>query len=197
MFTGIVEAVGEVRRVRKAAFGAELAFSAPFARELAPGQSIAVDGACLTAAAVGEDGFTVHAGSSTLERTVAGRYREGSLVNLERAVRMGARVDGHWVQGHVDGTGALLGIEERGETRLLDFELPREVFHATILHGSVAIHGISLTVHALAAPARCQVAIIPYTWAHTNLSTLVPGDPVNVEADLIGKHVRRFMELRG
>lgn len=168
--------------------------SAPFAHELAPGQSVAVDGACLTVRALGSGTFTLEAGVSTLERTVAGGYRRGSRVNLERAVRAGDRLDGHLVQGHVDGKATFLGLERHDNTRLLDFALPVEVFSGTVLHGSIALSGVSLTVNGLLDGAVCQVALIPHTWEHTNFFTLERGDAVNVEADLVGKYVKRIIE---
>lgn len=199
MFTGIIESVGRVVAVAGLEGGRTLAIAAPFAGELAPGQSVAVDGACLTVRAAGAGGqgeatFTVQVGVSTLERTVAARYGAGAAVNLERAVRLGGRLDGHLVQGHVDGVGAFLGGRTRGDTMLLEFALPEDVFATTVLHGSIAISGVSLTVNRLRAGGLCQVAVIPHTWEHTNFSALEPGDPVNVEADLIGRYVRRIVE---
>ena len=137
--------------------------------------------------------FTVELVTSTLSRTVAGAYREGSPVNLERAMRVDGRLDGHIVQGHVDGVGALEGVRSEGETHFLDFRLPEEVWAMTILHGSITLNGVSLTVNALDVPDRCQIAIIPHTWERTNLSALRPGDGVNVEGDMMGKYVRRLL----
>lgn len=197
MFTGIIECVGKVVTVAGEESGRTLAIAAPFAGELVAGQSVAVDGACLTVRALGDGTFTVQAGASTLERTVAARYDAGAAVNLERALKVGGRLDGHLVQGHVDGLATLLEARTLGETRFLDFALPAGVFAATIPHGSISLNGISLTVNALRGDARCEVAVIPHTWEHTNLSALEPGDPVNVEADLIGRYVRRIMETGG
>lgn len=194
MYTGIVEAVGEVVRVVDDRQGRIVVITTPLAGKLVAGQSVAVDGACLTATAADESTFTAEAGASTLERTIVGGYRAGSRVNLERAIRAGGRMDGHLVQGHVDGLGVFLERKTVGSTRFLDFELPADVFSTTVLHGSIALNGVSLTVNRLQAPAVCQVAIIPYTWKHTNFCLLEPGDGVNVEADLIGKYVRRMVE---
>ena len=199
MFTGIIEAMGEVvdatdvPGLRRLTVHVEPAFL----EGVAPGASIAVDGACLTPVTVGEDRFQVELVLSTLDRTVAGGYAPGSRVNLERAMRADGRLDGHLVQGHVDGIGELLGIHEEGDTRFLDFRIPREVWDLTILHGSISLNGISLTVNTLEAPDRCQVAIIPHTWTHTNLSVLEPGDGVNVEGDLMGKYVQKILGPRG
>jgi riboflavin synthase len=155
-----------------------------------------VDGACLTPVAVEPDGFVVELVLSTLSRTRAGRYVVGSPVNLERAMRADGRLDGHIVQGHVDGVGELLGVRQEGDTRFVDFRIPTEVWDLTILHGSITLNGISLTVNGLEAPDRCQVAIIPHTWTHTNLFALEPGDPVNVEGDLMGKYVQKILGPR-
>ena len=189
--------MGEVVSVTDAGGGRTLAIGAPFAARLSPGQSVAVDGACMTVRDLGPGSFTVEAGASTLERTVAGRYAAGSAVNLERAVRAADRLDGHLVQGHVDGLGTFLEKRSRGNTRFLDFELPGDVFATTIVHGSIALNGVSLTVNDLRDGAVCEVAIIPYSWEHTNFSRLEPGDPVNVEGDLIGRYVQRVIETRG
>lgn len=197
MFTGIIESVGEVVGVTDEGNGRRLVITAPFAQELAPGQSVAVDGACLTVSALGDGTFTVDAGASTLERTVAGGYARGSAVNLERAVRAGDRLDGHLVQGHVDGLATFLERRASGNTKFLDFELPEDVRATTILHGSIALNGVSLTVNGLRHGAVCEVAIIPYSWEHTNFSALEPGDPVNAEADLIGRYVRQIIDIRG
>ena len=197
MFTGIIECVGEVVTVAEEDSGRTLAIAAPFAGELAAGQSVAVDGACLTVRGLDGGTFAVQVGASTMERTVAARYGAGAAVNLERAVKVGGRLDGHLVQGHVDGLAEFLGKRNRGETRFLEFALPADVFATTIPHGSIALNGVSLTVNALRGDARCEVAIIPHTWEHTGFFALEPGDPVNVEADLIGRYVRRIMETGG
>ncbi|MDT8340419.1 MAG: riboflavin synthase [Longimicrobiales bacterium] len=198
MFTGIVEAVGRVvaaedvpglRRMT-------VAVAPEFLEDVTPGASIAVDGACLTPVALAGDRFVVELVLSTLDRTVAGEYSPGRRVNLERALRAGGRLDGHIVQGHVDGVGMLLAVRQEGDTRFLDFRVPPEVWDLTILHGSIALNGISLTVNALQAPDRCQVAIIPHTWDQTNFSSLAPGDGVNVEGDLMGKYVQKILGPR-
>ncbi len=194
MFTGIIESVGEVATVAEEEDGRTLAIAAPLAGELARGQSVAVDGACLTVRAVRGGAFAVQVGASTLERTVAARYDAGAAVNLERAVKVGGRLDGHLVQGHVDGLATLLERRTRGGTRFLEFALPADVLAATVPRGSIALNGVSLTVNALRGEGRCEVAIVRHTWDHTNLRALAPGDPVNVEADLIGRYVRRAME---
>lgn len=194
MFTGIIEAVGTVAETRELEGGRLLRIRAPEVLDgLGVGDSMAVDGACLTAVEVLDDGFRVEAIGTTLSRTIAGGYRQGSRVNLERAVRAGDRLDGHLVQGHVDGIGHLVRSEERGEYLLMDVRVPDEVERVTILHGSIALNGVSLTVNALPEPGICQVALIPHTRKLTNLADLEPGDPANLEGDLIGKYVGRML----
>lgn len=201
MFTGIIEAVGQVLAVREGEGVRHLAVRVPaeFTDGLKPGDSVAVDGACLTPVQVEVESATLHFDiiGTTLGRTVAGRYHEGSAVNLERAMVLGGRLDGHLVQGHVDGTGTLLSVEEDGDFWRLRVEVPADVHALTILHGSICLNGISLTVNALPAPGQVEVGIIPHTWTHTNLSKLSPGDPVNVEGDLLGKYVGRVLRTRG
>ena len=201
MFTGIVAATGRVTRTEDTEglrrLRVELEWEADgegaFLSDGGIGDSIAVDGACLTVVALEARAFEVELVRSTLDRTVAGGYETGSRVNLERAARLGSRLDGHIVQGHVDGTGALVNVREDGGTRFLDFRIPSGVWDATILHGSITLNGVSLTVNTLDAPDRCGVAIIPHTWEVTNLGDLAPGDPVNVEGDMIGKYVKKLV----
>jgi len=195
MFTGIIEEVGRVVAVEEREGLRRLAVEvdASFLDGVEPGDSIAVDGACLTPVSVGEGSFTVEVVASTRGRTLAGSYAAGARVNLERAMQLGARLDGHLVQGHVDGMGELTSVRREGDTVFLEFRIPIEVHRATIPYGSVALNGISLTVNALREPDLLEVAIIPHTWAHTNLAQLAPGGRVNVEGDLIGKYVGRLL----
>jgi riboflavin synthase len=198
MFSGIVEAIGTITRVedRETTRRFFVEVSA-FGTEVAVGDSIAVDGACLTATASSAEGFSVDVIGTTLERTIAGRYQEGSRVNLERALLASARLDGHVVQGHVDGVGRLVRSEKDGEYWLMDFALTSEVHAETIVRGSVTLNGVSLTVSELLPDDAVRIGIIPHTHAHTNLGTLQPGDPVNVEGDVIGKYVARILARRG
>ena len=193
VFTGLIEAVGRIAAVEEEGGARTFAVEAPFADELVVGQSVAIDGACLTVTERNAGTFRVTAVTTTLEKTVAGRYAVGSAVNLERALRLGDRLDGHMVQGHVDGLAEYLGQESTPGRRILSFRLPDEVARVTIPQGSITLSGISLTVASLPEASVCRVAIIPHTWSHTNLSTLELGDPVNVEGDLIGRYVRRAM----
>lgn len=197
MFTGIIEALGTIHRVQDLDTTRRFHVSVPeFGGDLAVGASIAVDGACLTAVTVDEGGFAVDVIGTTLERTVAGTYGEGSRVNLERAMMPGGRLDGHIVQGHVDGVGTLEEVRKDGEYWLMDFRIPSEVADLTILHGSITLNGISLTVSDFVSPDVVQIGIIPHTWDVTNLGGMEPGTPVNVEGDLMGKYVGKILANR-
>jgi len=194
MFTGIIEAVGTITSVRERAGAREFVIEAPeFAGELKAGDSITVDGACQTAVRNDARSFAIDTIGTTLSRTIAGNYRVGSRVNLERSMVLGGRLDGHLVQGHVDGVGRVLGIRQEGDYWLMDFQIPPVVEGVVILHGSITINGVSLTVNAVPAKGECQVGIIPFTWDRTNLGSLKPGDPVNLEGDLIGKYVAKLL----
>ena len=194
MFTGIVEEVGEVTGIDPQGKGVTLRISAARVLDgLAPGDSVAVDGVCLTATSVDAQGFSADVAAMTLGRTIAGGYRSGSKVNLERALSFGGRLGGHLVSGHVDGVGWVEGVDERSEMVLVDFSVPDEVIGVTVLHGSIALNGVSLTVNRLPRPGLCQVAVIPFTREHTTLGALRAGDEVNLEGDLIGKFVRNLL----
>lgn len=194
MFSGIVERTGHIRDVIDRASTRRFVVEvAELAAELKSGDSVAVDGACLTVVEVLADGFAVDVIGTTLDRTVAGSYVEGSRVNLERALEMGARLDGHLVQGHVDGTGHLVRRTKDGEYWLMDFDVPADVAAQTIDHGSITLNGVSLTVSELLPQNVCRIGIIPFTHEHTNLGDLEEGAPVNVEGDLIGKYVGRML----
>ena len=155
-----------------------------------------MDGACLTVVELVGDSFAVDVIGTTLDRTIAGRYRDGSCVNLERALRREQRIDGHLVQGHIDGIGHLVQCVKDGEYWLLDFRLPPEVSGQTVARGSVAINGVSLTVSDDLGGDVFRVGVIPYTKEHTNLGRLEDGSVVNVEGDLIGKYVGKVLAER-
>jgi riboflavin synthase len=198
VFSGIVERVGVVLRVEERATTRRLRVEAPeLAPELAPGDSVAVDGACLTVTAVDATSFAVDVIGTTLQRTIAGTYRDGSRVNLERALLAGARLDGHLVQGHVDAVGYLEQFVKDGDFWLMDFRIPADVHAQTIEHGSITLNGVSLTVSELLPSDGVRIGVIPFTHEHTNLGTLRPGALVNVEGDLIGKYVARLLAQRG
>jgi riboflavin synthase len=196
MFTGIVTAVGEVRAARGADGGLELTIACPYP-ELVTGESIAVDGACLTAAGAGAGEFTAHLVRTTLERTAFGSYRPGRRVNLERALRAGDPLGGHLVQGHVDGVGTVERIAQHADARLLDIGVPPAVGRISIPLGSITVDGVSLTVNAKPAPATIQISLIPFTLEHTTLGERRVGDRVHLEGDTIGKYVAALLEARG
>lgn len=194
MFTGIIETVGTVNSVRERSGAREFVIRAPdIASELKAGDSVTVDGACQTAIRNDAETFAMETIGTTLSRTIAGSYRVGSKVNLERSMVLGGRLDGHLVQGHVDGVGRVTSVRREGEFWLLDFQVPNLVAEVTILHGSIALNGVSLTVNAMPSEGECQVGIIPFTWEHTNLGSLKPGDLVNLEGDLVGKYVAKLL----
>ena len=190
MFTGIVDTVGRIDSV-SLNNGAELRIQARY-RGVKKGESIAVNGACLTVERVAKGGFTVHAVATTLGRTLIGEWRKGRAVNLERAVRAGDRLGGHFVQGHVDGVGAVERVAAADDALLVDIRVPREVTETTVLHGAITVDGVSLTVNALPRAGVVQVSLVPFTREHTTLGGLASGDRVHVEADVLGKYVRQL-----
>lgn len=192
MFTGIVTAVGRVRDTRPDDGGLALVVEAPW-EDLANGESIAVNGACLTVTHHGPGWFAVHVVSTTLGRTSFAALPAGAAVNLERALRAGDRLGGHLVQGHVDAVGRVAGIRIDGDARLLDLAAPPAVADVTVPLGSITVDGVSLTVNALPASGVVQVSLIPFTLRHTTLGERVVGDPVHLEADTIGKYVAALM----
>lgn len=192
MFTGLVETVGTVRRREPREEGVSFAIESPFGRDLEDGESVAVDGVCLSVVEAGAEAFRIEAIRTTLSRTTLGALEPGRRVNLERALRADDRLGGHLVQGHVDGVGEVTGLERAGETVFVRCRMPEEVARVTVLHGSLALDGVSLTVNGLEGRVA-EVAIIPYTWEHTAMDRLRPGDAVNLEADLVGKYVERLI----
>jgi riboflavin synthase len=190
MFTGIIETVGRLAAVSQDN-GAVLRITAPF-RAVKKGESIAVNGACLTVEKVVKGAFTVHAVETTLGRTLIREWQKGRAVNLERALRAGDRFGGHFVQGHVDGVGTVEGVAEVDDAMLVDIRVPPEVAETTVLHGAITMDGVSLTVNALAEGGIVQVSLVPFTRAHTTLGRLSSGDRVHVEADVLGKYVRQL-----
>lgn len=196
MFTGIVSAVGTVAAVRDARAGTGnggrvLRIRAPF-RGVKRGESIAVNGACLTVTRVTRGAFEVDAVETTLGRTLLGEYARGRRVNLERAVRAADRLGGHLVQGHVDGVATVERAARQGDAWVYDLRVPREVADVTILHGSITVDGVSLTVNAVPETGVVQISLIPHTRAVTTLGSLASGDRVHVEADVVGKYVRQL-----
>jgi riboflavin synthase len=194
MFTGIVEEVGEVRRLLSREAGARLEIACNLVlSDAAPGVSIAVNGVCLTAVEVGESHFSVDLAPETLNRSNLGDLAAGSVVNLERPLALSARLSGHMVQGHVDSTGELLSLAALGDGNWwLRVKAPAELDRYLIHKGSVTLDGISLTIAAL-DEGSMSVAIIPHTYEVTNLRTRRPGDRINIEVDLIAKYVEKLL----
>ena len=188
MFTGLITAVGRITRVGRERGGLDLDIAAPY-RGLVPGESIAVDGACLTVARKVRGGFGVRAIATTLDRTLFGQRQVGDPVNLERALAAGDRLGGHLVQGHVDGVGVVRSVRRRGDAVLIDLKVPAAVARVSVPLGSITVAGVSLTVNAVRNPGIIQVSLIPHTLAVTTLGTLEPGDRVHVEGDVIGKYL--------
>lgn len=192
MFTGLVDAVGRVERVEQTDAGREFVIRCAYT-DLAAGESVAVDGMCLTVRDHAAGWFSAAAVVTTLGRTHAAGWEVGRRVNLERSLRAGDRLGGHIVQGHVDGVGTVLRTADEGDAWLIDVALPGSLTELMVPHGSITVDGVSLTVNALPAPDVVQVSIIEFTRRHTTLGDRAPGDPVHVEADVIGKYVRALM----
>ena len=193
MFTGIIEELGSVRRIEERGENARIVISAKVVTEgTNHGDSISVNGVCLTALDIYPDSFAADVSRETLLRSTLGSLRPGSPVNLERAVTPATRLGGHIVQGHVDARGQFTGVEDHGESWTVKIAYPKEIARYLVFKGSVAVEGISLTIAGL-ADDHFEVAIIPKTMEVTNLSHLKPGDEVNLEVDIIGKYVERLL----
>jgi riboflavin synthase len=192
MFTGLVDDVGTIDRVTSTDAGRELRVRCRY-DDLQEGESIALNGACLTVREHGKGFFTCAAVVTTLAVTTIGDWRVGQRVNLERALRPTDRLGGHFVQGHVDGVARVTQTDVEGDALLIDLALPSGLSDLMVERGSIAIDGVSLTIHALPAPEAVQLSIIDYTRRHTTLGALHAGDSVHVEADIIAKHVRRLL----
>ncbi|MEP6732452.1 MAG: riboflavin synthase [bacterium] len=192
MFTGLIDDVGVVERVEQTEAGRELRISSRY-EALADGESIAVNGACLTVRRSGDGWFDVAAVVTTLGRTTIGDWQKSRRLNLERAMKLGDRLGGHIVQGHVDDVGVVERVERHVDALLVDVRLPDDLVPLMVLHGSVTIDGVSLTVNALPEPGILQLSLIEFTWRHTTLGALKIGDRVHVEADMLGKYVRQLV----
>ena len=194
MFTGIIETIGTVRVVEPLDGGRRLTLDAPWADDLAIGESVAVAGVCLTVVRSGSGAFVVEAVRETLARTAIGRYAPGRRVHLERALAVGDRLGGHLVQGHVDCVGTVQAMERQGENRYIAVALPgnREL---AAPRGSIAVDGVSLTILATTADG-VRLSIVPHTWEATTFPDLAPGDGVNVEYDLVARYLRHLLEAR-
>jgi riboflavin synthase len=199
MFTGIVEEVGKIVKIERHGENRRITIAARNTpKELGTGHSVAVSGVCLTALDIKPDSFCADLAPETWERTSFSRIHEGAPVNLELPMRADGRFGGHIVQGHVDGVGRLIGFDRIADSEnwWLHIEVPLDVEKYTVLKGSICIEGISLTVAKLERN-RCTIAIIPHTVELTNLGSLKPGDPVNLEADVIAKYVEKMMRPEG
>lgn len=191
VFTGLIDDVGIVENAHDSATGREVRVRCSY-DDLSGGESIALNGVCLTVREHGSGWFTVAAVEPTLERTTIAAWRAGDRVNLERALRLGDRLGGHIVQGHVDGVGVVESVVVAGDAVLVDVRVPHDVAELTVLHGSVTVDGVSLTVNALPAPDVMQLSLIEYTRGHTTLGALQPGARVHLEADVVGRYVQRL-----
>jgi riboflavin synthase len=192
MFTGLVEDVGTIEQLRLTPAGRELRVRCRY-DDLASGESIALDGACLTVREHGPSWFTVAAVTTTLERTTIGEWGVGRHVNLERAMLAGSRFGGHLVLGHVDGVATVTDIETQGDALLVNLALPDGLSELMIPHGSLTVDGVSLTVNELPHPDVVQLSLIEYTLSHTTLGELRIGQHVQIEGDVIGKYARRML----
>lgn len=193
MFTGIIEAVGVIEKVEKSGTNVNFTLSCPFSQDLKIDQSLAHNGCCLTVVEINGSQYVVTAINETLEKTNVGSWKEGSVVNLERCMMMGGRLDGHIVQGHVDKTGEIVGIENKDGSYFVTVKYDSNGDFVTVPQGSITLNGISLTV-AKSEDFQFSVAIIPYTWEFTNMKNLVVGDKVNLEFDIIGKYIAKLIQ---
>jgi riboflavin synthase len=192
MFTGLVDAIGIIQGVQRTAAGRELRIESQY-RDLVEGESVAVNGACLTVREAVSGTFTVAATGTTLERTSIGTWEAGKRVNLERALRFGDRLGGHLVQGHVDCVGSVEAVHGAGDSVIITAKIAEDVWDSLVTRGSVSVDGVSLTVHALPARGVVEVSLIEYTLSHTTLADLAPDDDVHIEGDILGKYVQRIL----
>jgi riboflavin synthase len=196
MFTGLVESVGEVIERKPTGSGFRLRMASPLAPELSPGDSLAVNGVCLTVILAENNEVHADIGPETVRVTTLGLVERGSIVNLERPLRADARFGGHFVQGHVDAIGRVEELRQENDFHWLTIGYPSELAPYIVHKGSIAVDGISLTVAGLGAD-RFDIMVIPYTMAHTNLGRIHVRDKVNLECDMVGKYVVRAAELAG
>jgi riboflavin synthase alpha subunit len=194
MFTGLIESVGVVSETSPAASGVRLHVSTALAGELRPGDSLAVNGVCLTVVAAANGSAQFDIGPETAQVTTLGSLRTGSAVNLERALRADSRFGGHFVQGHVDAAGTVKAVRDDGDAHWLTVGFAGVLAGYMIPKGAIAIDGVSLTIAHL-RDGEFDVMIIPFTWEHTNLRVLAPRDRVNLECDMVGKYVARAAQL--
>jgi riboflavin synthase len=196
MFTGLIESVGEVGEVKPTPAGLRVRLNTGLAPELVPGDSLAVNGVCLTVVSADADGVHMDVSPETLRVTSLGSLKRAAIVNLERPLRADARLGGHFVQGHVDGTGSIDEIRQEGDSWWITVKFPAALAPNIVRKGSITVDGISLTVAGV-DDRRFDVQIIPFTWSHTNLRQARVGDVVNLECDILGKYVQRYIEHIG
>jgi riboflavin synthase len=192
MFSGIIEAQGVVEEIVHDADNVHFTISGPFTSELKIDQSVAHNGACLTVVKIDGNKYTVTAIAETLRKTNLGDWKVGAVINLERCIQLGDRIDGHMVQGHVDTTAFCTSVSDENGSWAFAFEYAANPEHVTVKKGSITINGVSLTV-VDSTDHGFSVAIIPYTYEHTNFNQIKPGDRVNIEFDIIGKYVARYL----
>lgn len=193
MFTGIIEELGKIASLEKHANGAKIKISAKIVTENTnEGDSISVNGVCLTALDIKKDSFTADVSQETLDKSTLGKLKNGAKVNLERAVTPTTRLGGHIVQGHVDSRGKFVSATQNGDFWTVRISFPKEIGQYLVYKGSISVEGISLTIAELKTD-YFEIAVIPKTWELTNLSTLKSGDEVNLEADVIAKYVERIL----
>ncbi|MFI5310974.1 MAG: riboflavin synthase [Gemmatimonadales bacterium] len=192
MFTGLITDVGTIDRVITNDAGREFHVRSSY-KDVAEGESVAVNGVCLTVRERDAGWFTVAAVNTTLGRTTIGEWKEGRRVNLERALTAGDRFGGHFVLGHVDGCAQVERVKRAGDALLVDLSLPADLAALIVPHGSIAVDGVSLTVNAIPDAQSVQLSLIEYTLHHATLGSLHVGDRVNVEADVLGKYVQRLL----
>ena len=195
MFTGIIESLGKVRSIESTGTNKTFWIQSPLSPELKIDQSISHNGACLTVEEIKDDTHRVTAIEETLQKTNLDSWKPGDLVNLERCMLMNGRLDGHIVQGHVDSTATCLKRHDLDGSWEFRFEFPKKFSHLIIEKGSICLNGISLTIFNV-KKSRFDIAVIPYTFGHTNIQTVTPGAKVNLEFDMIGKYVSRLMSLK-
>lgn len=193
MFTGLIENLGQVDEVKPTPAGFRLRVTTPLAAQLKPGDSLAINGVCLTVVSADSEGLHADVSPETSRVTTFGSLRRGATVNLERPMRAGATLDGHFVQGHVDATGVIDDLRQEADAWWLTVAYPAPLAPYIVRKGSIAVDGISLTVAGV-DDKRFDVQVIPYTWTHTNLQHAREGDAVNIECDILGKYVARAVE---
>jgi riboflavin synthase len=196
MFTGLIESTGEVVEVMPIESGFRIRVGAGIGHDLLEGESVAVNGVCLTAVETASGELCAEVGPETARVTTLGLLKPGACVNLERAIRADGRLGGHFVLGHVDGTGTIQRIRQDADFHWVTIGYPPMLAPYLIHRGSIAVDGVSLTIAAL-GPSTFDIQIVPHTWTHTNLQAAAVGDAVNLECDMIGKYVARAMDLMG